>query len=148
MPLYNGAAHVAEAVTSLLAQTGIDLELIVVDDGSTDEGPEIIRRIAPRTTILRRPQPGVATARNMGVEAAEGEYLAFLDADDVLPDRSLAVRLSRLEGDPSLGAVFGRMEEFVTIGQGGSTAPVRSPVGPTDARLAPTMLIRRRAFHE
>jgi glycosyltransferase involved in cell wall biosynthesis len=149
IPLLDGATHVAEAVKSVLAQSWSDLELIVVDDGSRDRGPDIVHRLAPRATILTRSHTGVASARNLGVEAAEGEYLLFLDADDVLPEESVALRMSPLERDPTLAAVFGRMEEFVSVGS--SVDPpvrLRRPVGPTDARLAGTMLIRRGAFVE
>jgi glycosyltransferase involved in cell wall biosynthesis len=147
MPLFNGAAHVGPAVTSLLAQADDDTELILVDDASTDGGADIVRALEPRATVLVRTEPGVAAARNLGIQEATGEYLTFLDADDILPERSLAVRLAALDGDASLAAVFGRMEEFVTEGlDSGAAARLRTPVGPTDARLASTMLIRRQDF--
>ena len=149
MPLRDCAAHVGEAVVSVLAQSWSNFELIVVDDGSRDGGPDIVRRLAPDARVLTQPEPGVARARNLGVETAEGEYVAFLDADDVLPTGSLAVRATALALDPSVGAVFGRIEEFLTVGEDVDSSPrLRQPVGPTDARLSVTMMIRIQGFLE
>jgi glycosyltransferase involved in cell wall biosynthesis len=147
MPLMDGAAHVGEAVESVLAQSVGDVELIVVDSHSTDGGPQIVRRLAPGATVLDDDRRGPSAARNLGVEASNGAYLTFLDADDVLADGSFGVRLARLDEEPSIDAVFGRVEEFVS----GDVSPaarrlLRRPYGPTAARLGGTMLIRRKAF--
>lgn len=83
IPVYNGAATVAEAIDSALAQTRADLELIVVDDGSTDATPAILARFGGRIRVIRQPNGGISAARNSGVAAASGEYLAFLDCDDI-----------------------------------------------------------------
>lgn len=83
IPLYNKEAEVARAVRSVLSQTFRDFQLLVVDDGSTDDGPDIVRRISdPRITILRQTNQGVSAARNAGVAAARASLVAFLDADD------------------------------------------------------------------
>jgi glycosyltransferase involved in cell wall biosynthesis len=83
IPVYNGAATIAEAIDSALAQTCTDLEVIVVNDGSTDTTAEVLRRYEGRVKVIERPNGGIAAARNTGVEAASGEYLAFLDCDDI-----------------------------------------------------------------
>jgi glycosyltransferase involved in cell wall biosynthesis len=82
IPVYNGAATIAEAIDSALAQSYPSLEVIVVNDGSTDATAEVLRRYGERIKVIERPNSGIAVSRNIGVAAAKGEYLAFLDSDD------------------------------------------------------------------
>jgi glycosyltransferase involved in cell wall biosynthesis len=83
MPLYNKAPYVVEAIESILCQSCPAEEIIVVDDGSTDGGPELVRRIGDRRIHLAtQANAGVSAARNYGIEIANGNYIAFLDADD------------------------------------------------------------------
>jgi glycosyltransferase involved in cell wall biosynthesis len=83
VPVYNGAATIAEAIDSALAQSYRDLEVIVVNDGSTDATAEVLRRYDGRIKVIDRQNGGIAAARNTGVAATQGEYLAFLDCDDI-----------------------------------------------------------------
>ena len=83
MPLYNKEREIGRAITSVLAQTFGDFELLVVDDGSTDGGPDIVAAcIDPRIRMIRQANGGVSTARNRGIVEAQAELVAFLDADD------------------------------------------------------------------
>lgn len=105
IPLYNKGPHVERAVASALAQTEPAHQIVVVDDGSTDGGLEIVRAMTdPRITVLTRspPGPGGYAARNLGIEHATGSWVAFLDADDVwypghLADLTAAIRASDVE---------------------------------------------------
>ena len=96
MPLYNKAGYVVDSVCSVLAQEFNDLELIVVDDGSTDGGVDCLVELDdPRLTIIRQPNAGVSAARNLGILRAGGVYITFLDADDLWSPMHL-VHLSEL----------------------------------------------------
>jgi glycosyltransferase involved in cell wall biosynthesis len=89
IPLYNGAQYIEEAIRSVLAQTLLPIELIVVDDGSTDRGPQIVERLAAERParlpikLLRKANGGQSSARNFGVRHASGDLIAFLDQDDI-----------------------------------------------------------------
>jgi glycosyltransferase involved in cell wall biosynthesis len=91
IPVYNGARYLRQAVQSILDQTFTDFELIVVDDGSTDDSPRILRdltRIDSRMRVITRPNTGVSGAANDGIAAARGNFLARMDSDDIsLPTR-------------------------------------------------------------
>ncbi|BCX12974.1 MAG: hypothetical protein KatS3mg067_1912 [Thermosynechococcus sp.] len=83
IPLYNKGPHIAKTLDSVLAQTVPPAEIIVVDDGSTDDGPEVVRRYLDRgVRLIQQANDGVSVARNRGVEEAACEHVAFLDADD------------------------------------------------------------------
>jgi glycosyltransferase involved in cell wall biosynthesis len=105
IPTYNSDRYLATAIDSALGQTYRDHEIIVVDDGSTDQTSRILEAYGDRIRPLRQPNQGVAIARNSGIAAARGEFVAFLDADDVfLPDK-LTAQVAVFDADPELGIV-------------------------------------------
>jgi glycosyltransferase involved in cell wall biosynthesis len=93
IPAYNAAAFVREAVDTALAQTHPDTEVIVVDDSSTDETPAILAAYGDRIRVHRQPNTGVGGARNTGMRLATGDWVAFLDADDVWAPRKIEAQL-------------------------------------------------------
>src|SRR5947199_8414115 len=106
MPAYNYARYLREAIDSALGQTCAPLEVIVVDDGSTDETPEVLSSYGDRIRVIRQQNQGVAVARNAGIAAAGGDYLAFLDSDDIWYPRKLELQNARFrDGDRSHGLV-------------------------------------------
>lgn len=102
VPTYNRSAFLKEAVASVLAQTTRADEVIVVDDGSTDETPSVLEGFGGAVRCLRRENSGVSAARNAGIEAARGEWLAFLDSDDLWRPRKLEVQLAYLSARPDI----------------------------------------------
>jgi glycosyltransferase involved in cell wall biosynthesis len=147
VPLYNTERYVTEAVESLLRQELPPFEVIVVDDGSTDTGPDLVAAWGPPVKLVRQPRGGVGAARNRGVREATGEALAFLDADDVAPPRRLAVQARALEQDRDLDGVIGAIEEFASPGTDGcASAGQRGPRPSRVGRHAGSLLIWRTSF--
>jgi len=106
IPSYNCARYLPAAVDSVRAQSYPDTEIIVVDDGSTDETPAIAERYGRQIVYIRTANRGAAAARNRGIRASNGEYLAFLDADDWWEPTKLAEQVPELEKDETVGLVY------------------------------------------
>lgn len=97
IPCYNAQVWIRDALRSLECQGVADLEINVVDDGSTDDSAAIVQREFPRVCLIRTPNGGASRARNIGIRATHGEFIQFLDADDWLPENKVATQLSVLE---------------------------------------------------
>ncbi|TWT89737.1 Chondroitin synthase [Pseudobythopirellula maris] len=108
VPIYNSVAYLAQALESALGQTHARLEVIAVDDGSSDSPESVIERFQddPRLRFLRQENAGPHAARNHGVSLAGGDYIAFLDADDWWLPEKLSKQLARFEGREGLGVVY------------------------------------------
>ncbi len=105
IPAYNGDRYIAEAVETVLNQNYPNVELIVVDDGSTDRTQQVLEPYFPQIHALSQSNQGVAAARNQGIEAAQGELIALLDQDDrFLPDK-LTAQVAIFQGNPTVGVV-------------------------------------------
>lgn len=115
MPAYNAAATVAESVRSVLGQSYPDWELIVVNDGSTDATSAVLAPFLadPRVRLIEQPNAGVGAARNTGIRRSRGEFVAFLDADDLWQEGKLALQVALFASAPaSLGLVHTRYRSF------------------------------------
>lgn len=115
LPARDAAATLREALASVLGQGGVDLECVVVDDGSTDRTAEILRRHAredPRVRVLERPREGLVAALEAGRRACRGAFVARMDADDVMLPGRLAVQHDALRRDPTLAGVGCRVRLF------------------------------------
>ena len=120
VPAYNAEDFLAEALESVIRQNYEPLEIIVVDDGSTDGTAEAAKSFGERVRYLHQENSGPAAARNAGLRAARGELLSFLDADDLWPEDKLKVQLAGLARDPSREAVIGRVQlQLLSISPGG-----------------------------
>jgi glycosyltransferase involved in cell wall biosynthesis len=110
MPAFNSARHLRDSVGSLRAQTFEGWECVIVDDGSTDDTPSLLaelEREEPRIRVKRQQNAGPAIARNLAIESARGEFIQFLDADDVIPEWKLAVHVDHLRTNLDVDIVHG-----------------------------------------
>jgi len=108
IPCYNGRAFIGEAIESVLAQTHTDWELIVIDDASTDDSKDIVKKFCAdkRIRLLENKKNlGIAKTKNKGIKISKGEILAFLDQDDIWQSDKLSLQLARLEQDAAAGVV-------------------------------------------
>lgn len=109
IPTYKVEKYIAAAVQSVLAQTYKNLEVLIVDDESPDRSAEICQQFTdPRVKIVRQKNRGLAGARNTGIRHAQGEYLAFLDGDDIWLPEMLEKNIAHLESSPDVGVSFNR----------------------------------------
>jgi glycosyltransferase involved in cell wall biosynthesis len=145
---YNAAPYLGEAIESALGQDYEPIELIVVDDGSTDGTADVARSFA-QTKLIRQENGGNGAARNRAVENASGELYAFLDADDRFTPGKLRLQKDALDADPGLDMVFGHVREFLSPELDEETrASLRPPAAEPMPWTAPNlMLIRRDSFH-
>lgn len=102
IPTYNRAALLQEAIDSVLAQTYRDYELLVVDDGSTDQTRRLVESCGARVRYLFQANRGVSSARNLGIASSSGAYLAFLDSDDLWLPQKLEQQMQMLEHAPQI----------------------------------------------
>lgn len=110
LPVYNGERFIGEAIQSVLDQTFRDFELLVVDDGSTDNTETIVRQSKGPLTYHRQENQGAGAARNAGVASARGEWIAFMDADDIWETDKLAKQIEYLQTHPNVSFVYCDMD--------------------------------------
>jgi len=106
IPAYNAARFILEALQSVDAQHYYPLEILLIDDGSTDETVDLVRRNQPNVRIISQANGGVSAARNTGLREATGEFICFLDADDCWFPGKLAAQTAYLAAHPSVGIVY------------------------------------------
>ena len=106
IPCYNAARFLPQAIESVLAQTCRSFEILIVDDGSTDDTAQLAASYGDRIRYSYQENQGAAAARNLGITRARGDFIAFLDADDIWLPAKLEMQLQLFDRDPSLGAVY------------------------------------------
>jgi glycosyltransferase involved in cell wall biosynthesis len=147
MPVYNGERYLADAIESILAQSYRTLELILVDDGSSDGSADLARRFGAALRYEYQANAGQSAARNRGIQLARGPLLAFLDNDDYWSTEKLALQVAALVFDPSLEAVFGHVRQFMSPDlDPEAAARVRFHAEVMPGHVPGAMLIRREAF--
>lgn len=147
IPVYNDAPYLAEALDSVLAQTRPAEQVIVIDDGSTDDSYKVAEAFLPHITLVHQANQGISAGRNAGLGMAKGDLIAFLDADDLWPADSLEVRLARLAAEPYLDAAYGEITQFASPDMDPEMrARLHIPTDQVPARFAGSMLVRRSLF--
>jgi len=149
IPVYNYDRYLGEAIESVLGQTQQHLEVIVVDDGSTDRSGEVAKSFAERgVQYCHQVHAGIGPARNTGVKLAQGEYLAFLDADDRWPLAKIERQLNAFDTDPALEMVFGQALQLQNGPEWEAAVKDYKPSVPgmVPGMVPGTMLIKRDAF--
>lgn len=113
IPVFNGEGFLGEAIASALSQTYRPIEIVVVDDGSTDRSGDVAKGFGqPEVRYYYQPNSGIGAARNQGTNLARGSYFAFLDHDDIwLPDK-LTLQMAAFDDDPGLDMIFGLVSEY------------------------------------
>ena len=112
VPVYNGERYLSEALQSIFAQSYRPLEVIVVDDGSTDNKPQVVARFKNCIRYLEQSNKGPSATRNLGVSAARGDFVAFLDPDDLWHPEKLARQMARFEARPELDLCVAHVQLF------------------------------------
>lgn len=147
VPCYNAAPYLAEALASIAAQGVPGVEVIVVDDGSTDGSAAVAERGGHAVRVVRQANQGISAARNRGLALARAPLVAFLDADDVWTPGSLSARLDMLERDAELGCAAGLVEQFVSPDvPDAERARLAVPLAPSRGRVAGALVVRRAVF--
>jgi GT2 family glycosyltransferase len=107
VPIYNGAAFLKDATEVILSQNYPSIEIIVVDDGSTDEIDDVVTSLPVEIRYFKQENAGAAAARNRGIKDTSGDLIAFLDVDDLWPENNLRVLVDRLRANPDIAVVHG-----------------------------------------
>jgi glycosyltransferase involved in cell wall biosynthesis len=143
IPTRNGERFLAQAIESLLKQTWRPIEILIVDDGSTDRSAEIAAAFGDPVRVVSHPVANPVLARNHGMSLAAGEFFGFLDHDDLCIPEKLALQMAAFEDDPSLDVCVGMVRRFTQASPRDEMSVVGPPV-PGYVTIA--MLARRAAF--
>jgi glycosyltransferase involved in cell wall biosynthesis len=146
--VFNGERYLAEALRSILAQTYRPLEVLVVDDGSTDGTPAVIDGFGDQVRMLRQPNAGPAAARNRGLAAARGGLVAFLDADDLWHPDKLTRQMARFGARPELDVSLTHIQNFWVpeLREEEERCRGHRVAQPAPGYLTAAMVARRRVF--
>ena len=143
IPFYDSASYLGQAIESVLAQTHPAVEIVLVDDGSTDAGPEIAAGYARRATLIRQANAGVGPARNAGVAVTRGPLIAFLDADDLWEPEKLALQVAALDADRDIDGVITMVQEFLSPEIDPAVAPLSPAAEPRVGAIPSALIVRR-----
>jgi glycosyltransferase involved in cell wall biosynthesis len=147
IPAFNAGRYLAAAIESVRVQSFPPMEIIVVDDGSTDDTAAIAEAFGAPVVCHRRPHGGIAATRNFGVGGARGDWTAFLDADDLWVPEKLAWQLALAEKAPDAQLIFGATQQFVSPElAAGEQSRLATPLAKSSAPHIGTMLARREVF--
>lgn len=145
---HNRAAYLDEAIRSVLAEPHDGLEVILVDDGSTDGASEVAAGFGPPTQVIRQDQAGCAAAWNTGLAHATGAFVTFCDSDDLWQPGRITAMAAPFAADSETAVAFGHMTEFVSPELDPASLAVRPPMTDVVGPIAGAMVARRSVFDE
>lgn len=147
IPVYNCEKYLSSAIDSVLGQTYPNIEIIVVNDGSTDRSSEVAHKYGNRIKYIYQENSGIGAARNKGINNARGEFLSFLDADDLWVNEKISIQYDILMSDESPDVVYGHVKQFLSPEiEHEIKHKYRCPEQSMPGRLASTMLISKEKF--
>ena len=148
IPVLNGERFLAAAVASIRGQRYPSLEIIVVDDGSTDGTVAVANALGGEVRVVRQANAGPPAARNRGLETARGDLIGFLDADDLWCEDKLNIQVGRFLADPDLDVVMGTTQVFRAAAPVDDAVALGDPAGPPALLLSLGSALFRRAVFE
>jgi glycosyltransferase involved in cell wall biosynthesis len=148
MPVFNTEKYVAQAITSVLNQTYRPIEIICINDGSTDATKRVLESFGDSIIFVdSKENGGIGMARNKGIHMVKGEYLAFMDADDIWKPEKLALQINQLYKNPRLDMVFTYSQFFLSPDIAQATKDMRHlPDNAIPGYIAPTVLVKKSSF--
>ena len=145
--VYNCELYLAEAVESVLAQTYRPIEIIVVDDGSTDGSAKVAQDFGPSVGYFHQSNSGAGAARNCGVALSKGDFLAFFDADDIWAVEKLSLQMAVFQDNPGVDFVFGHVRQFISPELAEDIkSRLHCPHREVPGYYASSMLVKRESF--
>jgi glycosyltransferase involved in cell wall biosynthesis len=148
IPVFNAEKYVQEAIQSVLSQTYKNIELICINDQSTDNSLTILESFRNKIILVNNENNcGTAESRNKGIRIARGEYLAFIDNDDIWESNKLEVQMNHLRNNPALNVLFSYMQCFISPDISEEIKKIRyCPPDPTPGYIPSTVVIKRSSF--
>jgi glycosyltransferase involved in cell wall biosynthesis len=148
IPVYNCDRYLAQAIESVLAQTYRSIEVIIIDDGSTDNSAAVANSFGSLVRYYFYENSGLGMSRNRGIELAQGEFLAFIDSDDVWTEDKLSLQMAAFEANPQLDMVFGLVQQFISPELDKHVQQlIHCPPAPMPGLSCLSMLIKRDTFY-
>lgn len=143
IPAFNAEKYISDTINSVLGQTYSYYEIIIINDGSTDGTEKIVKQFSNRIIYIKQRNKGISAARNAGIRKAKGEFIAFLDADDIWMPAKLEKQIDYLNSHPDVDVVFSLAQN--TLNPKADTKPTKKfPVIP--AYVPPNCLFRRKTI--
>ena len=147
VPVYNGDHYLGEAIESILAQTYRPIEIIVIDDGSTDSSAAVAESFGSLVQYYHQINQGSSAARNYGISLAQGSFFSFLDADDLWVEDKITRQVAALRKNHKLDIVFGQVQQFYSPELDDSVkGQIHCPTEPMVGHIPSALLIKRDAF--
>jgi len=150
MPVYNSEKYVAEAIQGVLDQTHKNIELICINDGSTDGSIDILKSFGDKLILIdNNENGGIGKARNLGIDKSSGEFIAFMDSDDIWKFTKLEAQILHFKNNPNIDICFTYMKCFVSPELSDEIKKIRHcPPDPIPGNLACSALIRTASFYK